>query len=114
MSEPVLMSNVREFVSVNTHNEAMKRLEAENDRQNHRIDELEKNVKEIGKLTISVERLAVSMETMAEEQKEQGVQLKELQSRDGEMFCHVYQHDEYEASLAPLQNLKRFVYWFLN
>lgn len=46
-----------------------KRLEDEDRRQNHRIDELEETMRQIGALTTSVEKLAVSMERMAKEQE---------------------------------------------
>ena len=52
------------------------RVDAEDDRQNHRIGELEKTVKEMNELTISVEKMAASMEYMAKEQTKQGQRLE--------------------------------------
>ena len=80
MSEPV---------SMEVHNEAMRRLDQENERQNHRLSSLEQTVKEIGSLTTSVEKLAVSMENMVKEQARQGDRLDQLESRDGEMWRKV-------------------------
>lgn len=59
--------------------QAMKRLEEENSRQNHRIKNLEETQGEITKLTISVEKLATAMEQMAKEQTEQGKRLKAIE-----------------------------------
>ena len=71
------------------HNEFRKVMEAENrrlsdedKRQNHRIDELESEVRQIGQLTTSVEKLAVSMESMVREQEQQGRRLEALEGRD--------------------------------
>lgn len=80
MSEPVTME---------LHNEAMRRIEEENNRQNHRIENLEQTVKEIGQLTTSVEKLAVSIENMVKEQQRQGEKIEELESRDGKMWRQV-------------------------
>lgn len=63
-----------------------KRLDAENDRQNHRIDALEETVKEIHALTASIEKLTVSVQTMAKAQAEQSERLKAIESRDGELW----------------------------
>ncbi|MCR5337626.1 MAG: hypothetical protein K6E75_03620 [Lachnospiraceae bacterium] len=82
----------KEYVTTEAHAEAMKRLDAENNRQNHRIDALEKNIQEIGKLTTSVEKLALSIENMAKEQNRQGERLEELEGRDGEMWRKVVSH----------------------
>ena len=51
------------------------RIADENIRQNHRIDALEENMKEIRTLTVSVGDLASSMKGMVREQERQGEQL---------------------------------------
>lgn len=79
----------QEYLLRHEHNEFARRLEDENDRQNHRISELEKTVKQIGALTVSVEKMAVSMEQMLAEQKAQGKRMEVLESRDGEMWRKV-------------------------
>lgn len=68
------------------HEEFRRRLEEENTRQNKRITVLEETVRQINHLTISVEKLAISVESMAREQKEQGIKLETLESRDGEKW----------------------------
>lgn len=62
------------------------RLEDENNRQNHRIEAVEKTTQLIASLAASVEKLAANMESMAKEQEKQGKRLETLESRDGEMW----------------------------
>lgn len=70
--------------------EAFKELiDAENRRQNKRIDLVEESVRQIGALTTSVEKLALSMESMVKEQEQQGKRLEILESRDGEKWRQV-------------------------
>lgn len=68
------------------HDEFSRRIEAENNRQNRRLDILEDSVREIGSLASSVERLATSVESMVKEQERQGRRLEVLENRDGEMW----------------------------
>jgi len=65
------------------------RLADENNRQNHRIDVLEGNAKQISALATSTEKLAVNMENMLKVQKQQGDRLETLEGRDGEMWRKV-------------------------
>lgn len=70
-------------------NSENQRLSDEDKRQNHRIDELEQNVHQIGELTTAIKTLAVNMESMVKEQEQQGRRLEVLESRDGEMWRKV-------------------------
>ena len=80
------------FVPIREHEEFAKRQDAENRRQNKRIDEIEENVRQLGALTTSVEKLASSMESMLKEQEKQGERLEVLEGRDGEMWRKVTGH----------------------
>lgn len=71
------------------HEEFRKNLEAENHRQNQRINKLEESFVQINSLTVSVEKLAQSIEAMVTEQKQQGKRLEVLENRDGEMWRKV-------------------------
>ena len=51
------------------HQEFTRRIDAENERQNRRIQFLEDSVRQINALTVSVEKMAVNMENMLVEQK---------------------------------------------
>lgn len=75
-----------EFLTIEVHNEFAKRVEEENDRQNHRLNELEANVKEIGRLTTSVEKMATQMEVMTKEITKQGERLEEIEQKPGKRW----------------------------
>ena len=78
-----------EYLTRAEHEEFRMRLDAENNRQNKRIDLLEKNEQQIQSLVTSVEKLALNMENMLKEQERQGERLEALESRDGEMWRKV-------------------------
>lgn len=71
------------------HEEFCKRIDAENNRQNKRIELLEERTEQFTDIAISVKELAQSIKQMAETQKEQGEKLEKLESRDGEMWRKV-------------------------
>lgn len=77
------------IISREEHTEFVKRVEAEENRQNHRLQVLEDNIKEINALVLSVEKLATNMELMLKEQEEQGERLQVLENRDGERWRQV-------------------------
>lgn len=54
------------------HEEFARRVDAEDARQNRRIEVLEENVKQINALTVSVEKMASNMEHMLEAIERQG------------------------------------------
>lgn len=64
-------------------------MNAENERQNHRILKLEDTTEKINGLAMSTEKLASTMEKMLEEQKEQGKRIVKLEGRDGEKWRSV-------------------------
>jgi hypothetical protein len=71
------------------HEEFCKRVEAEDNRQNKRLEILEEQTKQFTDLVLSVRELAQSVKQLAEIQKAQGEKLDELESRDGEMWRRV-------------------------
>lgn len=77
--EPVM----EDYIPRVEHEEFAKRIDDEQNRQNHRLAELEKATKEINSLTVSVEKMALSTETMARELGEQGKRLDHLESVPG-------------------------------
>ena len=74
------------------HEEFARRMEDEHNRQNHRIEELEKAFEQNNKLLVSVEKLALSMENMQRELKAHNERLDTIESRDGEMWRKVVGH----------------------
>lgn len=77
---------VEEQISRAEYEEYKKRLDAENKRQDKRIELLEESTKQINALTVSIEKLAQSVESMVKEQEAQGKRLESLESKDGEMW----------------------------
>lgn len=71
------------------HEEFCKRVEAEDRRQNKRLEILEEQTKQFTDLVLSVRELAQSVKQLAETQKVQGEKLDELEGRDGEMWRRV-------------------------
>lgn len=61
-------------------------IDAQEKRQDRRLELLEENVREIGALTVSVQKLAQSLQSMVKEQEQQGRRLRALESRDGEKW----------------------------
>ena len=72
------------FLPKDVHEEFARRMEDENRRQNHRIDNLENSVKAFGEIANSVNRLATNMETMTNELSRQGERLDELENKPAE------------------------------
>lgn len=58
----------------------------------HRMDNQEEESRSIQQLVISVERIALSTEHIMQEQEEQGMRLKVLEGRDGDMWRKVVGH----------------------
>lgn len=75
-----------EPISRGEHEEFARRIEAQEKRQDRRLELLEENVREIGALTVSVQKLAQSLQSMVKEQEQQGRRLQALESRDGEKW----------------------------
>ena len=70
-----------DYLTKAEHKEFADRMDAENARQNKRIEKLEDSVEKIGELTSSVKVLAVNIETMGKEIAKQGVKLDAIESK---------------------------------
>lgn len=75
-----------EPISRAEHEEFARRIDAQEKRQDRRLELLEENVREIGALTVSVQKLAQSLQSMVKEQEQQGRRLQALEGRDGEKW----------------------------
>lgn len=73
------------------HGEFARRIDAENARQNRRLDLLEKNINHINDLTISMEKMSVNMGSMLEELKKQGERLDALENKPVETYSQIKQ-----------------------
>ena len=77
------------FVSRKELDAIIKRLDAEDERENHRLNALEETVKHIHTLTASVEKLAVSIQNVVDELRRHSQRLETLEGREGEMWRKV-------------------------
>lgn len=68
---------MEDYIKRAEHDEFSRRIDAEERRQNKRLDILEENSKQIGTLVVAIERMACNMESMSKEQKRQGEILDE-------------------------------------
>ena len=75
-----------EWVSSDVFTETMRRIDAEDNRQNTRLSELETAQKQISELITSVKVLANNMESMAKEQIKQGVRLQAIEEKPGKRW----------------------------
>lgn len=70
-----------QYLLKSVHEEFSKRIEEENDRQNARLDALERGLQEISKITVQVERIATNIETLTASIKEQSGRIAELEQK---------------------------------
>jgi len=75
-----------EFVTRGEYEERQKSLDAENTRQNHRIEKLENIMDTINELTASVQLLAVRMEAMQKEMEKQGKRLEVIEQEPADKW----------------------------
>ena len=71
------------FITRPEHEEYCRRVDAEEKRQNRRLELLEDNVQKIAALTVSIEKMACSLEVMAKELGDQGSRLQALEEVPG-------------------------------
>lgn len=81
-----MADNNNDFVPRNECNLLCQKLAAEDERQNKRIDKLEKQQEHITELTISVKELALEVKNMVSEISSQNTRILTLESRDGEKW----------------------------
>lgn len=75
-----------DFVPRNECKLACQKLAAEDERQNERIDKLEKQQEHITELTISVKELALEVKNMVGKISSQNTRIQTLENRDGEKW----------------------------
>lgn len=69
----------KNYISRAEHEEFKTRIEAEENRQNHRIDRLEDNYEKLTDLTLSVKELSVSLKGMQDQLSKQSQQLEAIE-----------------------------------
>lgn len=73
-----------EDITRGEYDEAMRRIDAEEKRQNERLRLLEDNYTQLTDLTVSVQKIALSIEQMQKELTKQGERLEKIESEPGE------------------------------
>ncbi len=68
-----------EYISKSLYEEAVKRIEAEEHRQNKRLDRLDEQMETLVELTASVREIAVSIKNMQTELTKQGERLEKIE-----------------------------------
>lgn len=74
------------YVMKEVFDERMKRVDDENDRQNHRLSLLEKNGETLNELVISVKEMAISIQQMAKELEKQGTRLDKIEDEPADKW----------------------------
>lgn len=78
-----------EFVTQGVFDAQLKRVDDENNRQNHRIEKLEAIMDSIRDLTVSIERLTTQIEQMQTEIKRQATHLEDLEKEPADKWKQV-------------------------
>ena len=73
-----------EFLTVKVHDEFAKRIEAEETRQNKRLETLEQTMSQLTDLTVAVKEMAVSMAAMKDTLEKQGQRLEDIEKEPGQ------------------------------
>lgn len=78
-----------EEITRGEYEEVIKRVEAEEHRQNKRLDKLEESLQTLTDLTVSVQKIAVSIESMQKELTKQGARLEKIEQEPAENWKKV-------------------------
>ena len=78
-----------EDITRGEYEEVIKRVEAEEKRQNKRLDNLEESLATLTDLTVSIEKIAVNIEQMQKELTKQGDRLEKIEQEPAENWKKV-------------------------
>lgn len=78
-----------EEITRGEYEEVIKRVEAEEKRQNKRLDTLEESMSTLTELTISIEKIATNIEVMQKELARQGTRLEKIEQEPAENWKKV-------------------------
>lgn len=84
-----LWLTVEDYLKKEVHEEFVRRVEAEADRQNARLDKLENMIVQINELSLSVKELAINMESAIEQIAKQNTRIEKIESRAGENWQRI-------------------------
>ena len=71
----------KDYVTRYEYDERQKRIDDENNRQNHRVDKLETITDQIAEMAASINAMDVTMQAMQKEQEEQGKRLTDIEKK---------------------------------
>lgn len=71
----------KDYVTRFEYDERQKRIDDENNRQNHRLDKLETITDQIADMAASIKAMVVTMQAMQKEQEEQGKRLADIEKK---------------------------------
>ena len=71
----------KDYITRFEYDERQKRIDDENNRQNHRIDKLETITDQIAEMAASIKAMVVTMQAMQKEQEEQGKRLTDIEKK---------------------------------
>lgn len=78
-----------EDITRGEYEEVIKRVEAEEKRQNKRLDNLEESLATLTDLTVSIEKIAINIEQMQKELTKQGDRLEKIEQEPAENWKKV-------------------------
>ena len=80
----------KDYITRFEYDERQKRIDDENNRQNHRLDKLETITDQIADMAASIKAMVVTMQAMQKEQEEQGKRLADIEKKyeNGELLIH--------------------------
>lgn len=76
----------KEYVTRLEFDERSKRIDDENNRQNHRLDKLEKIADQLTDMAASIKTMAVTMQGMQKEQERQGQRLEKIEQEPADKW----------------------------
>ena len=71
----------KDYITRFEYEERQKRIDDENNRQNHRLDKLETITDQIADMAASIKAMVVTMQAMQKEQEEQGKRLTDIEKK---------------------------------
>ena len=71
----------KDYITRYEYDERQKRIDDENNRQNHRLDKLETITDQIADMAASIKAMVVTMQAMQKEQEEQGKRLTDIEKK---------------------------------
>ena len=71
----------KDYITRYEYDERQKRIDDENNRQNHRIDKLEKIADQLTDMAASIKAMVVTMQSMQKEQERQGERLDDIERK---------------------------------